>query len=132
MTWCSGEPERKREDEMPEQQWDDRLLEFVRKTGEDLKRTGEELLGEAQRTIDELRDPAQQERLKARVAELRTWAKSKFIEARGRAEEALGVERPKKAPTRSGKAAGKARKKAKGAARTTRRPGARRPGKRRR
>lgn len=117
---------------MPEQQWDERLLEFVRKTGEDLKRTGEELLGEAQRTIDELRDPAQQERLKARVAELRTWAKSKFIEARSRAEEALGVERPKTAPTRSGKAAGKARKKVKGARRTTRRPAPRRPGKRRR
>ncbi|HUM11363.1 MAG TPA: hypothetical protein VLT82_10480 [Myxococcaceae bacterium] len=109
---------------MPEQQWDDRLLEFVRKTGEDLKRTGEELLGEAQRTIDELRDPMQQERLKARVAELRTWAKSKFIEARERAEEALGVERPKAAPTRSGKTRRPAGKKAKGGSRTTRRSGA--------
>ncbi|HZX43045.1 MAG TPA: transcriptional regulator, partial [Myxococcaceae bacterium] len=99
---------------MPEQQWDDRLLEFVRKTGEDLKRTGEELLGEAQRTLDELRDPAQQERLKARVAELRTWAKSKFLEARERAEEALGVERPKAAPTRSTKTRRPAAKKAKG------------------
>ena len=109
---------------MPEQQWDDRLLEFVRKTGEDLKRTGEELLGEAQRTFDELRDPTQQERLKARVAELRTWAKSKFIEARERAEEALGVERPKTAPTRSAKTRRPAAKKAKGRSKTTRRAGA--------
>ena len=30
---------------MPEPQWDERLLEFVRRTGEDLKRTGEEFLG---------------------------------------------------------------------------------------
>ena len=30
---------------MAEPQWDERLLEYVRKTGEDLKRTGEELLG---------------------------------------------------------------------------------------
>ena len=116
---------------MPESQWDDRLLEFVRKTGEDLKRTGEELLGEAQRTIDELRDPAQQERLKARVAELRTWAKSKFLEARNRAEEALGVERPKVAPTRSGKTRGPGPKKGKSASKSTsgtgRRAGARRP-----
>ncbi len=108
---------------MPEQQWDERLLEFVRKTGEDLKRTGEELLGEAQRTLDELRDPAQAERLKARVAELRTWAKSKFIEARERAEDALGVERPKVAPTRSAKTRRPAAKKAKGGAGTTRRAG---------
>lgn len=116
---------------MPESQWDDRLLEFVRKTGEDLKRTGEELLGEAQKTIDELRDPAQAERLKARVAELRTWAKSKFLEARNRAEEALGVERPKTAPTRSGKTRGPGPKKGKRASKSTSgkgpRAGARRP-----
>ncbi len=71
---------------MPEQQWDDRLLEFVRKTGEDLKRTGEELLGEAQRTFDELRDPTQQERLKARVAELRTWAEAEVRSLNGHIE----------------------------------------------
>ncbi len=105
---------------MPEPQWDEKLLEFVKKTGEDLKRTGEEFLGEAQRTIDELRDPAQQERLKARVAELRTWAKSKFIEARSRAEEALGVERPKAAPTRSGKTRRPGPKKGKRASKSTR------------
>jgi hypothetical protein len=83
---------------MVEQPWDEKLLDFMKKTGEDLKRTGEEFLGEAQRTLDELRAPEQQEKLKARVTELRAWAKSKFIEARGRAEEALGVERPKPAP----------------------------------
>ena len=108
---------------MPETQWDDRLLEFVRKTGEDLKRTGEELLGEAQKTIDELRDPSQQERLKARVAELRTWALSKFIEARGRAEDALGVERPRAAPTRSAKTRKPAARKAKRAGKSTSRKG---------
>ncbi|HTS81410.1 MAG TPA: hypothetical protein VMH40_12485 [Myxococcaceae bacterium] len=115
---------------MPEPQWDDKLLEYVRKTGEDLKRTGEEFLEQTQRTLDELRDPAQQERLKARVAELRTWATSKFLEARSRAEELLGVERPKRAPTRSRKTPGKAPKKAKGAAKTTRR-GGKRPARRR-
>ena len=108
---------------MPEQQWDDRLLEYVRRTGEDLKRTGEEFLDQAQRTIDELRDPAQQERLKARVAELRTWAMTKFEEARSRAEDALGIERPKPAPSRSAKTRRPAAKKAKGASKTTRRAG---------
>jgi hypothetical protein len=115
---------------MPEQNWDERLLEYVRKTGEDLKRTGEEFLEQTQRTFDELRDPAQQERLKARVAELRTWAMTKFEEARARAEDALGIERPKVAPTRSAKTSGKARKKAKGGAGTTRRTG-KRPARRR-
>jgi hypothetical protein len=86
---------------MAEQPWDEKLLDFVKKTGEDLKRTGEEFLGEAQRTVDELRIPENQEKLKARLSELRSWAKSKFIEARGRAEEALGVERPKPAASRS-------------------------------
>ena len=105
---------------MPEQQWDEKLLEYVRKTGEDLKRTGEEFLDQAQRTFDDIRDPAQQERLKARVAELRTWAMSKFEEARTRAEDALGIERPKAAPTRSAKTRRTAAKKGKGASRTTR------------
>ena len=105
---------------MSEQQWDERLLEYVRKTGEDLKRTGEEFLDQAQRAFDDLRDPAQQERLKARVAELRTWAMSKFEEARGRAEDALGIERPKAAPTRSAKTRRPAAKKAKSASGTTR------------
>jgi len=105
---------------MSEQQWDERLLEYVRKTGEDLKRTGEEFLDQAQRTFDDLRDPAQQERLKARVAELRTWAMSKFEEARTRAEDALGIERPKAAPTRSAKTRRPAAKKAKSASGTTR------------
>ena len=113
---------------MPEQQWDDRLLEYVRRTGEDLKRTGEEFLDQAQRTIDELRDPAQQEKLKARVAELRTWAKTKFEEARSRAEDALGIERPKPAPTRSAKTRRPAAKKAKGSSKTTRRAGSARKG----
>jgi hypothetical protein len=111
---------------MAEQQWDEKLLEYVRRTGEDLKRTGEEFLDQAQKTFDDLRDPAQQERLKARVAELRTWALDKFEQARSRAEDALGIERPKAAPTRSARTSGKARKKVKGAARTTRRRPARR------
>lgn len=109
------------ENEMPEQNWDERLLEYVRRTGEDLKRTGEEFLDQAQKTFDDLRDPAQQEKLKARVAELRTWAKSKFEEARTRAEDALGIERPKAAPTRSGKTRRPAAKKGKSASGTTRR-----------
>ena len=108
---------------MPEQQWDEKLLEYVRRTGEDLKRTGEEFLDQAQRTFEDLRDPAQQERLKARVAELRTWAMSKFEEARNRAEDALGIERPKAAPTRSATTRRPAAKKGKGASGTTRRAG---------
>jgi hypothetical protein len=97
---------------MPEnpQPWDEKLLDFVKKTGEDLKRTGVELLGEAQRTLDELRAPEAQDKLKARVAELRTWAKSKFIDVRGRAEEALGVERAKAKTPRSRSTPRKAKK----------------------
>ena len=86
---------------MAEYPWDEKLLDFVKKTGEDLKRTGEELLGEVQRTLDELRTPESQEKLKSRVTELQHWAKTKFVEARSRAEEALGIERPKPPPGRS-------------------------------
>ncbi len=118
---------------MPEQNWDERLLDYVRRTGEDLKRTGEEFLEQTQKTFDELRDPAQQERLKARVAELRTWAMSKFEEARARAEDALGIDRQKAAPTRSGKTRGGGARKGKGASKSTRgsRPASRRPKSRR-
>jgi hypothetical protein len=86
---------------MAEHPWDEKLLEFVKKTGEDLKRTGEELLGEAQRTLEELRVPESQEKFRARVSELQRWAKTKFVEARSRAEEALGIERPKPPAARS-------------------------------
>src|SRR6185295_19329653 len=123
LTAPGSRRQKKMEDEMPEQQWDEKLLEYVRRTGEDLKRTGEEFLDQAQRTFDDLRDPAQQERLKARVAELRTWAKSKFEEARSRAEDALGIERPKAAPTRSTKTRRPAARKGKGGSKTTRRAG---------
>jgi hypothetical protein len=93
---------------MAEHPWDEKLLDFVKKTGEDLKRTGEELLGEAQRTLDELRAPESQEKLRARVSELQRWAKTKFVEARTRAEEALGIERPKPPSVRSSPTAKKA------------------------
>jgi len=114
------------------EQWDDKLLEYVRRTGEDLKRTGEEFLDQAQKTFDELRAPEQQERFKARVAELTTWARSKFEEARTRAEDALGMERPKSAPTRAAKTRRPAAKKAKSAPRPTRKGGPARKGAKRR
>lgn len=50
------------------------LMQFLKRTGEELKRTGEELKVEAQRLIEEVRDPARQTKLKGSLRDLRHWA----------------------------------------------------------
>ena len=88
---------------------------------------GRGVLDQAQRTFEDLRDPAQQERLKARVAELRTWAMSKFEEARiaprTRSASSARKRHPPGRPTRR-----PAAKKGKGASGTTGAPAAERRG----
>lgn len=55
--------------------WDKQLMQLLRRTGEELKRSGEELRVEAQRLLTEVRDPANQAKVRAGVEELKTWAK---------------------------------------------------------
>jgi hypothetical protein len=45
-------------------EWEKQFMDFIKRAGEDLKRTGEEIKVEAQRLLDEVRDPARQAKVK--------------------------------------------------------------------
>jgi hypothetical protein len=56
---------------MAEQKWEKQLMEFIKRTGDEIKRTGEEIKVEAQRLLDEVRDPARQTKVKESLKDLR-------------------------------------------------------------
>ena len=67
---------------MADKPWDkQQVVDFLKRTGEDLKRTGEEVRREAQRLIDEVRDPEMQAKVKERLSSFGTWAKQTAEEA---------------------------------------------------
>ena len=53
------------------EKWEKQFMNFIKRAGEDLKRTGEEIKVEAQRLIDEVRDPARQAKVKESLKDLR-------------------------------------------------------------
>ncbi len=59
---------------MAEQKWEKQLMEFIKRTGDEIKRTGDEIKVEAQRLLDEVRDPARQAKVKESLKELRSKA----------------------------------------------------------
>src|SRR6266852_428939 len=67
---------------MNEKEWDRRLLDF-------LKRTGEEIQAETQRLVEEVRDPAKQRKVKETLREFGTWAKQTAEEAAEMVETAV-------------------------------------------
>lgn len=69
-------------------QWDS-VKSFLKKAGEDIKRTGEEVADETTRLIEQLRDPQNQEKVRAKLFDLGTWAKQTAHDAAGLAEQAL-------------------------------------------
>jgi hypothetical protein len=56
------------------EKWDKQLMDFIKRTGEELKRSGEELRTEAQKLLVEVKDPAKQAKVKEGLENLRTWA----------------------------------------------------------
>jgi hypothetical protein len=56
------------------EKWDKHLMDFIKRTGEELKRSGEELKTEAQKLLVEVKDPAKQAKVKEGLDNLRTWA----------------------------------------------------------
>jgi len=67
---------------MNEKDWDKRLLDF-------LKRTGEEINAETQRLVEEVRDPATQQKIKESLREFGTWAKKTAEDAAEKMESAI-------------------------------------------
>jgi|GEM_PF-5176221 len=109
---------------MPEQPWDQKLMDYLKAAGEELRRTGEELKAESQRVLDEVTDPEVRTRLKERLHQLGQAAKQTAAEASARLQEAFGG-KPAKKPRKTAKKAKKAKKapakkKARGAAKRRR------------
>ena len=65
------------------------LMEFLKRTGDELKRTGEELKVEAQKLLVEVKDPAKQAKVKEGLENLRTWAVATGKQAAERIETAV-------------------------------------------
>ena len=60
---------------MSDQSWDEQFKQFLRKTGEDFRRTSEEVKAEAQRLLEAAMDPEKQQRVRDRLNELSDWAR---------------------------------------------------------
>lgn len=58
-----------------------RVKEFLQRASTELRRTGDEMKSEAQRLITDLRDPAQQARLREQLEEARVWVRQVTNEA---------------------------------------------------
>ncbi len=97
---------------MVEQAWDQKLTDFLKAAGEELRRTGEELKAETQRLLDEVTDPEMQAKLKQGIQQRWQLAKKTAAEATAKVQEAFGG-KPKK-PPRKKPAASKKSKKIKG------------------
>jgi len=75
---------------MPEEKpWDQTLKDFLKRTGEDLKKAGEEIRVEAQKLIDEVRDPETQQKIKDGLGNLGQWAKKSAEDAANKIEEVV-------------------------------------------
>ncbi len=64
------------------EQWDKRMMEFLKRTGEDIK-------AETERLVTEVRDPAKQQKVKAALKEFGVWAKKTAEDAADMVETAV-------------------------------------------
>ncbi len=92
-----------------EQPWDQKMMDYLKAAGEELRRTGEELKAESQRVLDEMTDPEMRTRLKERLHQLGQAAKKTAAEASAKLQEAIYGKAPK-AARKPKKAAKKAKK----------------------
>jgi hypothetical protein len=60
---------------MSDSQWDLKMKAFLKKTGEDFKRFGNDVKVEAQKLMAEVQDPARQEKLREGLKDVGTWAR---------------------------------------------------------
>src|SRR5262249_6830693 len=67
---------------MTEKQWDQQILDF-------LKKTGDQIRGETEKILNEIRDPQNQQRMRESLNEFGNWAKQTAEEATSLMESAL-------------------------------------------
>ena len=71
------------------EKWENQIMDFIKRTGEEIKRTGEEIKVEAQRLLDEVRDPSRQAKVKETLKDLRDKATAITKEAGEKLEVAV-------------------------------------------
>lgn len=74
---------------MPDKPWDQTVVDFLKRTGEDLKKAGEEIRAEAQKLLDEVRDPETQQKIRDGLGNIGQWAKRSAEEAASKIEEVV-------------------------------------------
>src|SRR3990167_1741599 len=60
---------------MNDSQWDAKLKSFLKKTGDDFKRFGNDVKDEAQKLLTEVQDPKRQEKLRKGLKDVGVWAR---------------------------------------------------------
>jgi hypothetical protein len=98
---------------MAEQAWDQKLTDFLKAAGEELRRTGEELKAETQRLLDEVADSDMQAKMKERIHQLGKMAKKTAAEASAKLQETFGGKPKKPSRKKAPKPAAKKSKKTK-------------------
>jgi len=73
---------------MADERWEDQFKQFLRKTGDDFRRAGEDVKTEAQRLFDAAIDPQKQQRVRDRLKELTGWARKTAEDVAGMVETA--------------------------------------------
>jgi DNA repair ATPase RecN len=73
---------------MADERWEEQFKQFLRKTGGDFRRAGEDVKAEAQRLFDAAVDPQKQQRVRDRLKELTGWARKRAEDVAGMVETA--------------------------------------------
>ena len=73
---------------MTDESWEEHFKQFLRKTGEDFRRAGEDIKAEAQKLVDAAMDPAKQQQVRNRLSELSVWARKTAQNVAGAVEQA--------------------------------------------
>jgi hypothetical protein len=68
---------------MSESQWDDKVKAFLKKTGEDLKRAGSDIRGEAEKLMKDVNTPEGKEKVKEGLKSFTAWARKTAEEVAG-------------------------------------------------
>jgi hypothetical protein len=61
-------------------EWDSKIKGFLKKTGEDFRRAGNDIKSEAQKLMKEVKDPEGQEKIKEGLKDFGGWAKKTAVE----------------------------------------------------
>ena len=73
---------------MSDQSWEEQFKQFLQKTGEDVRRRGEDIKVEAQKLLDAAVDPEKQQKVRDRLNELGLWARKAAQDMAGTVGEA--------------------------------------------